>query len=226
MTEVLPLFNANSVRGIRAKAARVSDASGSHTLAPRQILSELMGNRRRRRVPSILSWRSGAPQCEGRTKADAAKPGPPPNDGGRGRNRTCDPLLRRQMLYPLSYTPLFSLSTAYTICGAQNVVRNGPIYCIRFSPSRLARLRRNSAEPTRLPWSAVDPSSMSLVKFPASSTQARQPRISVPRGNSGFLEVLRSSKSRPVWTTQYRRLLSIPRRRLPGFETPGLPSRR
>ena len=26
--------------------------------------------------------------------------------GRRGRNRTCDPLLRRQMLYPLSYAPL------------------------------------------------------------------------------------------------------------------------
>jgi hypothetical protein len=42
-------------------------------------------------------------RCKSKMKGSEENPKTRLNTGTPGRNRTCDPLLRRQLLYPLSY---------------------------------------------------------------------------------------------------------------------------
>ena len=68
-------------------------------------------------------------------------------DGAAGRNRTCDPLLRREMLYPLSY------SRAAAECTQERSTQGGEQEKVRRLPSA-ARTRRFQASKDTLYRSA------------------------------------------------------------------------
>lgn len=91
---------------VRAHVSRIGAGS---TLRPRLFARRtrfLPGEKTHR--PTRLSghcWIANAGTCNRCVESDAPHAdNRARSDGAAGRNRTCDPLLRREMLYPLSYS--------------------------------------------------------------------------------------------------------------------------
>ncbi len=117
MTAVLPLFlrlfNASSVTRIRGRTVA---PNRGRTPLPRGTLQDLWD---KSGVDVYgVSYRASPSGCNVNGEQEpTSTPGRNQlqKDGRRGRNRTCDPLLRRQMLYPLSYTPTCVIIAAAAI---------------------------------------------------------------------------------------------------------------